>query len=97
MADDTRTDEQLAASILAHGHAVQSGVAFLMSIGAANDTTPKHLRVGVNSALVESGALAELLIGKGLITRTEYLRMLDKYWAEEHARYERECYPVKLA
>lgn len=37
-----------------------------------NECTPKHLRVGVNSALVNDAALARLLIRKGLITLEEY-------------------------
>ncbi|HEX4429856.1 MAG TPA: hypothetical protein VHZ96_11375 [Frankiaceae bacterium] len=52
-------------------HAMQSGVAMEIEAGK-KDTTPKHLRVGVNSALVDSSALAELLITKGLITEDEY-------------------------
>lgn len=52
-------------------HAQQSAVAFLIELG---DTcaTPKHLRVGVNNALADVGALAKLLIGKGFFTQEEY-------------------------
>ena len=38
-------------------HAMQSGVAMMMNYDPGA-TTPKHLRVGVNSAMVDSGALA---------------------------------------
>ena len=43
-------------------HAMQSGVAVCMERGTA-ETTPKHLRVGVNSAMVNDAAIARLLIG----------------------------------
>lgn len=56
-------------------HAMQSGVAMEMQAGRA-DTEPKHLRVGINSALVDSSALAELLIAKGVITEGEYLEAI---------------------
>ncbi|MBF6555514.1 MAG: hypothetical protein IVW52_04980 [Acidimicrobiales bacterium] len=57
-------------------HAMQSGVALDHARNGAHDATPKHLRVGVNSALVDSGALAELLIQKGVVTRDEYVKAL---------------------
>lgn len=44
-------------------HAMQSGVAFTMG----PDTEPKHLRVGVNSALITSSALVKTLVEAGLI------------------------------
>lgn len=51
-------------------HAMQSGVAMMMHHGDAH--TPKHLRVGVNSSLINSSALGHLLIKKGIITEEEY-------------------------
>ena len=68
-------------------HAMQSGVAMEMQSGS-NDTTPKHLRVGVNSALVDSAALAELLIAKGVITEAEYLETIAAGMEREAAAYE---------
>lgn len=56
-------------------HAMQSGVAMKMGYDAG-ETTPKHLRVGVNSAMVDSAALAELLMHKGVISSQEYLNAL---------------------
>ncbi len=53
-------------------HAMQSGVAMQISAHESPDTSPKHLRVGINSALVDSGALAQLLIDKGVISADEY-------------------------
>lgn len=56
-------------------HAMQSGVAMEMNYDSSN-MTPKHLRVGVNSSLVDSAALAELLIYKKIITPQEYLNAI---------------------
>ena len=67
----------------AAAHAMQSGVAMEMNYDSKS-TQPKHLRVGVNSALVDSSALAELLITKGVITSGEYLDAIA-------ARMEREA------
>jgi hypothetical protein len=56
---------------------MQSGVA-MMEQFAANGTAraaelePKHLRVGVNSAMIEASSLARLLIEKGIFTWAEY-------------------------
>lgn len=49
-------------------HAMQTGVEFQRD---KSDQSPKHLRVGVNSALVSNCALADLLIRKGIITEQE--------------------------
>lgn len=70
-------------------HAMQSGVNAEMQLGIAKDTTPKHLRVGVNSAMIESAALALLLIEKGVITELEYFRALAKAAEREQASYEK--------
>jgi hypothetical protein len=52
-------------------HAMQSGVAELKNY---DDSCfqPKHLRVGVNTALVETSAMARLLMSKNIITEEEY-------------------------
>lgn len=52
-------------------HAMQAGVALLMHKDPT-ETSPKHLRVGINVALSDQGALVKLLIDKGLITEDEY-------------------------
>jgi hypothetical protein len=63
-------------------HAMQSGVAMMMNYDFTA-TNPKHLRVGVNSAMVDSGALSGLLVAKGIITELEYFTALrDKMKAE---------------
>lgn len=69
-------------------HGMQSGVAMKINFDAS-DTSPKHLRVGVNSALVDSGAMAGLLIKKGVITEEEYLEMLVEVAERERESYER--------
>lgn len=51
-------------------HAMQSGVAF--EGGAPLE--PKHLRVGVNNALVSLDALVRLLVAKGVFELGEYDR-----------------------
>ena len=68
-------------------HAMQSGVEFLQD---KSDQTPKHLRVGVNSALRDSASLAQLLIEKGIISRTEYLKAIADGMEAEADRYREE-------
>jgi hypothetical protein len=68
-------------------HAMQSGVAMKMQI-EPGETTPKHLRVGVNAAMVGNAALVALLIDKGLITLEEYLAKLAEGMETEKQRYE---------
>lgn len=56
-------------------HKVQTGVALDISVSGANGAgaDPKHLRTGINSAMADAGALASLLIAKGVFTGGEYL------------------------
>lgn len=70
-------------------HAMQSGVAMTMNWDP-HSTTPKHLRVGVNSALVESGVIAKLLIDKGIITEDEWAAALADGMEAEAERYRKE-------
>lgn len=80
-------------------HAMQTGVKMLMRqqnpsggpIPEEAEASPKHLRVGVNSALIDSGALAALLIEKGIITPDEHIAMLTKL-----AEQDVESYRAKL-
>lgn len=71
-------------------HAVQTGVAMETELPQVLDsgTSPKHLRVGVNAALVDSGALALLLLKKGVIESDEYERALADQAEAEVRRYE---------
>jgi len=68
-------------------HAMQSGIAMEMNWNP-KDTEPKHLRVGVNSALVDSGALQKLLIDKGIITEDELYSALADMAELEVKMYE---------
>jgi hypothetical protein len=69
-------------------HAMQTGVAAQMQFDpVVAGTTPKHLRVGVNSALVDSSALAKLLMDKGVITLDEYETALVEGMRAERDRY----------
>lgn len=70
-------------------HGVQSGVAYEMTLpDRQRATEPKHLRVGVNLAMVDHGALAYLLIEKGLFTVEEYKEALRLAANQEVAKYE---------
>jgi hypothetical protein len=94
------TDEQFAARYGALAHAVQSGAAQEQALDDAAVRTgnrsatgvphsPKMLRTGINMAMVEGGALAQLLIGKGVITMEEYRTALLIGLEREVEEYER--------
>lgn len=77
-------------------HAMQSGVAMRMQVDP-KETDPKHLRVGVNSALISNGALTQLLIEKGLITPLEMQQKLNEFVQRDVESYEQKIGPnVKL-
>jgi hypothetical protein len=67
-------------------HAMQTAVAIDHARGNP-DGSPKHLRVGVNAAMVDHAALATLLMDKGLITLDEYEAALAAAMEREVARY----------
>jgi hypothetical protein len=63
-------------------HAMQSGVAMKQNFDPS-ETTPKQMRVGINSAMVKHGALVTLLIEKKVFTLAEFDKVLaDKMEAE---------------
>lgn len=72
-------------------HAMQTGVA--MDIGTVGEKAAgadaKHLRVGINVALVEQGAIWSLLMEKGIITKQEMEDALIKAHESEVARFEK--------
>ncbi len=70
-------------------HAMQSGVAYKMNYDPT-DTTPKHLRVGVNAAMCDHAALVNLLMAKGIITEDEYFDALIESMQREVDNYTRE-------
>jgi hypothetical protein len=74
---------------LANMHAVQTGVAHCMELKLDESTSPKHLRTGVNAAMVDSAALVRTLINKGLITLDEYETQLVIVSQEEKEAYEK--------
>lgn len=92
---DDATRKALNDRYLAAAHAMQTGVAVEQSVNPA-PTNSKHLRVGINSALVHQAALARLLIDIGIITEEEYLKALAAEMEREQARYE-ESLGVQLA
>jgi hypothetical protein len=74
-------------------HAMQSGVKHTMELspgGMDVGSMPKMLRTGINSAMVESAALAKLLVEKGIFTREEWLRAVADMMEHEAHRYEAE-------
>lgn len=95
----TETIEKAKARYAAAAHAMQSGVAGDMT---DKSLQPKHLRVGINSALVEHGALVGLLLKAGVISEADYYSALADSMEAERDRYAQELSqklgrPVTLA
>ncbi len=67
-------------------HAMQTGVGTMIGIDP-QDMTPKHMRVGINSSMVEDATLVKLLIQKGIITQDEYEKALADEMEAEVERY----------
>lgn len=63
--------EESRARYMQAGHAMQSGIDYLLRYDEKMGT-PKDLRVGVNSSMSQQGGLATLLIAKGVFTEEEY-------------------------
>jgi hypothetical protein len=68
-------------------HAMQTGVAFELERDPSS-ASPKHLRVGLNSTLVNDAAIARLLVKKGLITVEEYAEEVRLEMCREVDRYQ---------
>jgi hypothetical protein len=68
-------------------HAMQSGVAYELAKGS-DAASPKHLRVGINSAHVSNDAITQLLLAKGLIAPEELEIALADAMEREVRRYE---------
>lgn len=75
-------------SYLEAAHAMQTGVAMRMT-RHPEEIDPKHLRVGVNSAMVNQAAIARLLIEKGIITEEEYEKAICAEMNAEAERYQK--------
>lgn len=69
-------------------HGIQTGIALEIERGS-NCASPKHLRVGVNSAMCEHAAIVRLLIAKGIITEEEYAEAITDEFNRELARVEK--------
>lgn len=86
--------DRAVASHRADSHAVQTGEAYLMPKEDGIDpTTPpgrymKHLRTGVNVAMVDHASLVRLLVDKGVITDLEYAEAMAAGMKAERERYE---------
>lgn len=70
-------------------HAMQTGVEYKRQYDPG-ETQPKHLRVGVNSALSSQEALASLLVSKGIITEEEYMTAVADQMEVEAESYRKE-------
>lgn len=78
-------------------HAMQSGVKFTLDIeapghenGLPGSASHKHLRVGINAAMSDHGALVALLFEKGIITELEYSAKLVEWMQREVDKYQKE-------
>lgn len=85
------TDEE---RYVAAAHAVQSGIAAQIGDGSEKSlllaaANPKHLRTGLNLAMVEHAALVGLLVSKGIITAAEYAKALADETEREKERMEK--------
>ena len=68
-------------------HAMQTGVKFKAD---KSDQLPKHLRVGINVSLNDLGALAFLLVDKGVITAEEYSKAIADAMERKAYSYQQE-------
>jgi hypothetical protein len=78
-------------------HAVQSGIAYTLALDHpevedinedVNLREHKHLRTGIDTSKSDIGALAYLLIEKGVFTEDEYMDALILFMQREKERYE---------
>lgn len=88
MPSDQEREETATTEYLQLSHAMQSGVQAEIMANLNDAHTPKHLRTGVNAAMVENAALVQLLIDRGLVTRGEWAERLRDGMRAEVARYE---------
>jgi hypothetical protein len=67
-------------------HAMQTGVAMKMNYHE-QEAAPKHLRTGINSAMVETSVLTQFLLEKGIITEQEFWAKMCSQMETEVAMY----------
>lgn len=91
---------ELRAEYERHLHGMQSGVKAMMEAQPrplADEL--KHLRVGINSAMVNDLALVRILMAKGVLSALEYSEAMTVAMREEKEGYERqvgELYATKV-
>ena len=69
-------------------HGMQTGVAYVMETEPEpKETSPKHLRIGINSAMCDHAGPVRLLIAKGLFTLEEYEKEIADEMERERDRY----------
>lgn len=68
-------------------HAMMTGIGYDLEYNP-QQAEDKHVRSGINSALVSHSALAKLLMAKGLITELEYWQAVIKELRNEVKSYE---------
>ena len=91
MADKPTEEEiELIARNTALRHAMQSAIRFKMENGDTRETDPKHLRTGLNANMCGVGALAKLLIEKGIFTNAEYFRAENEMLEQDIRLYEQQ-------
>lgn len=81
-------EKELAEEMEKLGHAMQTGIMYMIEKGSKIGD-PKHLRTGINSALVFNGTVVKLLVKKGLITREEYAEAAVEDLRAEVKQYEK--------
>lgn len=74
-------------------HAVQAGAGMEVELDHPRwhselQRAWKHLRVGIDSAKVEQGALVAMLIQRGLFTEDDYLEAIAVAMEQEQKRWE---------
>lgn len=84
----TETIQSLMDEYHRQAHGMQSGVAIENSRHHPDYDHLKHLRVGVNSAMVETSALVRLMVRKGIFTYEEWWQTLVEAMTAEKAAYE---------
>ena len=87
MNDDSKCSNDMQ-RYMAAAHAMQSGVAMMLNYDRSDSISTKHLRVGVNSGMVQNGALVALLIAKGVFTSDEWMTALADAMEREVRSYE---------
>jgi hypothetical protein len=69
-------------------HAIQSGIAYNMQLDPNGETSAKHLRVGVNNALIQHAALIRVLCDSHVILLEKYLEVYVALLEDEKKSYE---------